>query len=255
MRTRFCEYAKTELPHIRIFLAEAAQKDYVRHVEPEFHNVAEFEDIIAEVSSCIILFPESSGSFAELGYFAKSEKLRKKLLVVNNADLQGQDSFIALGPIRLIDNHSSFQPTIQLAYSNEPDFDLVRERLNKRISSHNRKRFKAQKYSELSTQDKFYSVLEILRLFQALTDEGVQYAFRSIWGNKNRTELHQLLSILIASKYVERRGKEQNYFCVNPTARSFLEFESTDVRVITMEVIDFYEKSFTEIAEIVRGLQ
>ncbi len=61
MRPQFCEYAKTELPHLRIFLAEDAQKDYVRHIEPEFHNVAEFEDIIAEVSTCVIMFPESSG--------------------------------------------------------------------------------------------------------------------------------------------------------------------------------------------------
>ena len=255
MRPRFCEYAKTELPHLRIFLAEAAQKDYVRHVEPEFHNVAEFEDIIAEVSTCVILFPESSGSFAELGYFAKSEKLRRKLLVVNNADLQGQDSFIALGPIKLVDTHSLFQPTIQLPYSNDPSFGLVQERLDKRIASHNRKRFKAQEYSELSTQQKFYSVFEIIRLFQSLTDEGIEYAFRSIWKYANRTELHQLLSILVASDYVRRRGEEQNYFCVNRAARSFLEFESPDVKVITMEVVDLYEENFTEVAEIVRGLQ
>ena len=254
MRPRFCNYATTDLPHLRIFLAEVAQKDYVRHIEPEFHNVAEFEDIIAEVSTCIILFPESSGSFAELGYFAKSDKLRKKLLVVNNAGLQGQDSFIALGPIKLVDTHSRFQPTIQLVYSNRPNFSLVKERLDRRIPSHNRKRFKAQKYSELSTQQKFYSVFEIIRLFQALSDEGVEYAFRSIWGNAKRTELHRLLSILVASDYVKRGGEEQNYFCVNRAARSFLEFESPDVKTITMEVIDLYEKDFPEIAEIVRGL-
>ena len=255
MRPQFYEYAKTELPHLRIFLAEAAQKDYVRHVEPAFHNVAEFEDIIAEVSTCVILFPESPGSFAELGYFAKNKKLRKKLLVVNNADLQGQDSFIDLGPIKLIDTHSRFYPTIQLAYPNVPNFGLVKERLDNRITSHNRERFTAQKYSELSIQQKFYSVFEIIKLFQAITDEGVEYAFRSIWRNANRTELHQLISILVASDYVRRHGKEQNYFCVNRAARSFLEFESPSVKTITMEIIDLYEENFTEVAKIVRGLQ
>ncbi len=254
MRPLFCQYAKAELPHLRIFLAETAQKDYVRHVEPEFHNVAEFEDIIAEVSTCVILFPESPGSFAELGYFAKGERLRRKLLVVNNADLQGQDSFIALGPIKLVDSHSSFQTTIQIPYSDKPNFDLVKERLNNRISSHNRKRFKAKKYVELSIQQKFFSIFEIIWIFQALTYKGIEYAFRSIWNNAKQTELHQLLSILVAAEYVKRRGEEENYFCVNRDARSFLEFENLDLKAITMKVIDLYEEDFPEIAKIIRGI-
>jgi hypothetical protein len=66
MRPRFREYARVEIPHLRIFLAEDAQKDFVTHSEPQFHNIGEFEDIIGEVSDCIVLFPESPGSFAEL---------------------------------------------------------------------------------------------------------------------------------------------------------------------------------------------
>ena len=255
MRPRFCIYAKTELPHLRVFLAESAQKDYVLHPGSEFQDVAEFEEIIGEVSTCIILFPESFGSFAELGYFAKNENLRKKLLVVNDAKLQGQDSFISLGPIKLIDRHSNFQPTIQLTYSDKPKFKLVKERLDKRISVRNRKRFNVKRYKDLSIQHKFYSIYEIIRLFQALTYEGVEYAFRRIWGNAKRTELHRLLSILVAADYVRRRGEGNNYFCVNRAIRSFLEFESLDVKFVTMKVIDLYEKNFAEIAHIVRDLE
>ncbi|KAB7739266.1 hypothetical protein F2P47_12555 [Parvibaculum sedimenti] len=133
MRPRFLSYATEELPHLRTFLAEVAQKDYITHPEPAFHNIAEFEDIIGEVSDCVVLFPESPGSYAELGYFAKNEELRKKLLVVNRTDLQGQDSFIALGPIELIDRHSNFRPAIQLQYKKKPQFHLIKERIEKRI--------------------------------------------------------------------------------------------------------------------------
>ena len=212
MRPRFCEYARTEIPHLRIFLAEDAQKDYVTHAEPEFHNVGEFEDIIGEVSDCVVLFPESPGSFAELGYFARSIRLRKKLLVVNDLDLQGQDSFISLGPINLVDNHSLFRPAIQIQYGEEPQFHLIKERISKRISGKNRKRFQHSNYSDLELREKFFIIFEIINLFQAITFDGVTYAFRSVFRNVNRVETIRLLSILVAAQLVERRGADFEFF-------------------------------------------
>lgn len=255
MRQRFCDYAKTELAHLRIFLAEDAQKDYVLHPDSEFQNIGEFEEIIAEVSTCVILFPESPGSYAELGYFATNKNLRKKLLVVNDERFQGQDSFLSLGPIKLIDAHSAFRQTIQLSYSSEPNFDLVKERLSRRITSQNRKRFKFTTYRDLCVRHKFYSLFEVIRRFHAVTFEGLKYACHKIWGNVNPTELRRLLSILVAANYVRRGGREQNYFCINRSMRAFLEFESRNIKTVALEVIDLYEDNFAEIAQIVRGLE
>ena len=223
MRRHFVDYANANLSHLRIFLAEVAQKDYVQHIEPEFHNVAEFEEIMAELAACVIIFPESPGSFAELGYFSRNEKLRKKLLVVNNENLQGQDSLVALGPIDLIDRHSAFKPTIQLSYSSVPNFDLVKERLNKRIASTKRRRLNAKKYVDLSIQSKFYCVLEIVHVFRALPVDSIEFAFKSIWGNVKRAELHRLLSILVAAEYVKRVGDDMAYFSIPQPTQTFLE--------------------------------
>ena len=106
----------------------------------------------------------------------------------------------------------------------------------------------------LSLQNKFYSIFEIINIFQALQFEAIQYAFRSIWGNVNRTELQQLLSILVAGEYVKRSGLENNFFCINRAAKSFLEFEGIDITIITMEIIDLYEQNFLETSEVVRGI-
>jgi hypothetical protein len=65
--------------------------------------------------------------------FSKNEDLRKKILVVNDADLQGQDSFIRRGPVHLIDTHSKFNKEIQLEYNDNANFGLVKERLEKRV--------------------------------------------------------------------------------------------------------------------------
>lgn len=253
MRFRFCEFARTELPHLRIFLAEAAQQDYVTHVEPEFHAVSEFEDIIGEVSDCVVLFPESAGSYAELGYFSRNETLRKKLLIVNDATLQGQDSFIALGPIAIIDKHSRFKPTIQIQYT-DPNFQLVKDRLINRIAGKNRKKFSSFEYSKIETREKFFIIFEIINIFQALNFEAIEYSFRSIFGRVKKSELKRLLSILVAANLVNRRGDEQEYFCINRSARSFMDIEELDVGEFRLKVMEFYERHFPDAANVVRGL-
>lgn len=253
LRYRFKEYARTELPHLRIFLAEDAQQDYVTHVEPEFHKISEFEEIIGEVSDCVLLFPESPGSYAELGYFSKNEILREKLLIVNDATLQGQDSFIALGPIGIIDKYSRFKPTIQIQYL-APDFQLIKDRLTNRIAGKKRKKFSNFKYSALKTREKFFIIFELVNIFQALKFEEIEYSFRSIFGNVHSSELKRLLSILVAANLVNRRGDEQEYFCVNRDARSFMDLEELDIGKFHLEVLDFYEAHFSNVANVVKGL-
>lgn len=254
MRSQFCEYARTEIPHLRIFLAENALRDYITHAEPEFLNIGEFEDLIGEVSDCVVLFPESPGSFAELGYFAKNHQLRKKLLVVNDLGLQGQDSFISLGPINLIDNHSLFRPTIQIQYGEEPQFHLVKERITRRISGRQRKRFQHSIYADLELREKFFIIFEIINLFQAITFDGVIYAFRSIFKNVNKTQTIHLLSVLVAAQLVKRRGADSEFFYIDRNARSFIEFENLDIPAFRLEIVGFYKKNLPEIAEVVKGL-
>lgn len=253
MRSRFHDYARQELPHLRFFLAEDAQKDYVTHVEPAFHEIGEFEDIIGEVSDCVILFPESPGSYTELGYFSKNESFRKKLLIVNDATLQGQDSFVALGPISIIDKYSQFKPTIQIQHG-APNFQLVKDRLANRISGKNRRKFTNVEYADLTLKEKFFIIFEIINLFQAVRFESIEYAFRSFFGNVNVAELKRLLSILVAANLVHRRGDELDFFCADRKSRSFMEFEELDTGQFRLEVLDFYEAHFPEIAAIVKGL-
>lgn len=254
MRPKFCEYAKCELPNFRIFLAENAQKDYVNHIDPKFLNVAEFEDVISEISTCIVLFPESPGSYTELGYFANSKKIRKKLIVVNDAEFQSCDSFITLGPIELIDKHSDFRPTIQIFKAQNLSFQAVKERIEKRCSSKYRQLFKAQQYSDLSFLDKFFQVFEIMHIFQALTYNGIEYAFRRIWRNVKQKDLHQILSILVAADYVRRNSDPNDFFCINREISSFLEINISNRNNLKLEVVNLYDEYFPTIAKIVREL-
>ena len=254
MRSRFCDFAKENLTDFRLFLAEDAQKDYLSHLDSEFLNVAKFEENISEISDCIVLFPESPGSHAELGYFAQSKPIRSKLLVVNDASLQGQDSFISLGPIEIIDRHSRFKPTIQVSGADDSSFLLIKKRLEQRLSSGRRRRLTAGSYKDLSFRDKFYFVFEIVRIFQVITYSGIRYAFQSIWGNVKKDELYRILSILVAAEYVRRHPVEPEFFCINREIEPFLEAKQLNVNAITLEIADAYNRHFPAVADMMRQL-
>ncbi len=88
MRVRFMKYARAEISDMRMFLAESAAKDLLTHGEPAPLDVADFEDLIADISDCVLIFPESPGSIAEVAYFCRSEKICNKILVVSKTSLQ-----------------------------------------------------------------------------------------------------------------------------------------------------------------------
>jgi hypothetical protein len=66
------------------------------------HSLLKLENILAESVDSIVLFPESPGSFAELGAFSNNENLAKKMVVVSNKKFKSDKSFINYGPNRLI---------------------------------------------------------------------------------------------------------------------------------------------------------
>jgi hypothetical protein len=71
-----------------------------------YKDILEFESDLAQITELIILFCESAGSFAELGSFASSEEIAKRLLVVLRDFYSNANSFITLGPItNLRSNH------------------------------------------------------------------------------------------------------------------------------------------------------
>jgi hypothetical protein len=66
------------------------------------HSLLDLENILAESVDAIVLFPESPGSFAELGAFANNQKLARKLICVCQKKFSKNKSFINYGPVRLI---------------------------------------------------------------------------------------------------------------------------------------------------------
>ncbi|ELL4669152.1 retron St85 family effector protein [Vibrio fluvialis] len=66
------------------------------------HSLLELENILANSVDAIVLFPESPGSFAELGAFSSNPNLVNKLICISNKRFEHKRSFINYGPNRLI---------------------------------------------------------------------------------------------------------------------------------------------------------
>jgi hypothetical protein len=87
-----------------------------------------------------------------------------------------------------------------------------------------------------------------------MTFEAIEYAFRSALGNVKLSDTRQLLSILVAADFVRRGGSDEQYFCINRDAKPFMEFDDFDMLTFRLELTDFYNKEFPDIAALVKGL-
>lgn len=75
----------------------------------DFHDLLEFEEHIAALCACVLIFVESPGSIAELGSFSVMKHLAPRLLVVCEQRFESNvaPSFIFLGPIASLRRRSA----------------------------------------------------------------------------------------------------------------------------------------------------
>lgn len=89
-----------EYPRYEILYPEDLFDDLL--AGPGQHNLLKLENILADSVDAIVLFPESPGSFAELGAFSNNENLARKMIVLSNKKYERSKSFINYGPNRLV---------------------------------------------------------------------------------------------------------------------------------------------------------
>ena len=67
-------------------------ENYFQEMSEEPFNIAQFEEIVGDLSHAIVVFPEAPGSYAETGYFSKVSNLYKKTVLALDAPRQKSDS-------------------------------------------------------------------------------------------------------------------------------------------------------------------
>lgn len=251
-RSRFLTYVKKQKLEIRTFLAEEAVKNLLSHSKAEFVNLAQFEDLIASVFDSILVFPESPGSIAELGFFSNSEKLQEKILVANDAERQG-DSFINLGPVAIVDSKSIFRPTIYLD-KKKPDFQKVTQQLLRYDDDRVRRdRFEYNIYKKLSIRERFAVVLELIGIFRGINPSGLQKCIRTLFRGYDENEVQRFLSILHTAGFIQRLGTNYDYYSLTPGAATLLDIEHYQVDNLRARVVEYFRKHDQKTYDVVWG--
>ena len=86
----------------KIILAEEFQ-DWLEHSVVE--NLIDFEIVLADLASAVILVVEGLGAYAELGSFSIIESISEKLITVVNTNTIVDKSFINLGLLKYLEDN------------------------------------------------------------------------------------------------------------------------------------------------------
>lgn len=243
-REKFLHYSKTNLKDYAVFLAEDALSQLSTDGKYTYVNIVEFEEVIANLSDCVIIFPESPGSFAEVGYFSAKKEIRKNLLIVNHIDFQ-QDSFLNAGPFHLIDSHSDFRSIILLDFNSETlTFDHVRDRLNARIKHVKQNKSLGKKgFKEMDDKEKIFSILSVIEILNPINLKNLIYYLYPLFGGYEYSKrVNQYIAILLEGGFIERKNIDgQDFFFASAIGREQLIFEF-DIAELRLEIMNKYHQ-------------
>lgn len=186
--------------------AETAATELLRQLDERGQNISRFERTIAETVDSVLIFPESPGSFAELGYFSAHESIAKKTLVAIDINHQN-NSFINLGPVHAIAKVSQFAPIpFVVAEPGEETMKQIAEKLlgeSLRKRSY-RQRFELKTWKDYDSQHQLAILDELIDLIGACTEADLRNYVLLIFGNYDISSIRLQLSILVATGRITR---------------------------------------------------
>lgn len=259
-------------------LAEDALKEFNQTEASPNYNLSIFEHLIANTAFCILLFLESDGAKAELGFFSAIKELCSKLLVVNNSDFRYSKGFIRFGPLDIINriNRSIFGEVIYIDPINAENkdtfnFQPVIDCINSQITAQERERrirfdyasaMKKKRNEDTTGEDyplnaiNLFTVLEIINLFYFIKWQDKRIIFGEIFNNLriDDDELALMISILKSAGFirVELDNNHQDYYILsNQRTTSYFELSRDHKNDTFKEFSDLtsYQMLKAEIAE------
>lgn len=70
-------------------------------------NLASYELSLAAFTDIVIIFPDSPGSFAELGMFSVAEHIARKMVIFIRTKFKESKSFVMYGPVALAEKNNA----------------------------------------------------------------------------------------------------------------------------------------------------
>ncbi len=157
----------------QLLSVELAQKDSLT-----------FEGLIADLSDEIVLIIESPGTICELGAFSFSNKINKKIFVLNDLKYEKDNSFINRGPIKKL---SGINPN-NVHYV---DYNMDWKNITVLQDYYNRVKNIKREYAvgtfendiyNINIKDLIIEILAIIEIYQPIVDEHVHQLYKFLKG-------------------------------------------------------------------------
>lgn len=216
-------------------------------------DLADFEELVGEISFAIVLFPEAPGSYAETGYFSAVQGLAQKCILVLDHNHQAIDSFISLGPAKKISEKSQFNPNIGLDY-HRPQFETIAARLQSRNRPKTKKALAIGGFSDHSAYELAAILHAMVSLCTIATISDIIYLTRAIFQSKiSMPKVRKLLSVLIGAEFLVPVG-EYGHVSANSAKPGLTTvrtgFKSVETR-LKLSLTDMYQSADAEFLELV----
>ncbi len=201
-----------------------------------YSDLLEFEVDLAQLTELIIIFPESSGSFVELGAFSITKEISERLLVVIRDKYYGAESFLRLGPILYLTNMYS-ESHIYVIYDNELNIidnnvrkinnELLATKLAKPISDRINSNRDPTKFDRNRSGHVIKLIVGLIQEYGALTIEEIEIMLLYAESEKSRIQIERYLLCAEAVKWIkkEKRGKNTYFFALNVNDAAQLKFD------------------------------
>lgn len=184
-----------------------------------YDDLVQFETDAGCISRAILLFVESEGAFAELGAFCKEPVLAERLFVVLYSKFYHTDSYIALGPLRVLQRVQGDEHSICPVEGDKlEDFQKVLPELADDVLE------KAQQgrthiFDPEQIRDQFLFIADVVELFGALKISEIIDLLTKFNMPLDKARVKQMLSLLCLLEVVQLSEHLSRRFYVPPKGK------------------------------------
>ncbi len=176
------QYILAKAPNTHIVLSERLwENGFLSEID-----LLTFEEFLAEISDCIIIFVESMGSSCELGAFTFQETLfMDKLILILNQKYRNDDSFINHGPVEKAKNgkvpviYADLEGALLSSRELIHETDTLLKSMQQKCAL-NKRQVNPKTTSNISLGSFIVEILELIRLLQPVSKEDLVYVYKQI---------------------------------------------------------------------------
>lgn len=185
-----------------------------------YDDLVEFESDAGCISRAILLFVESEGAFAELGAFCTQPVLAERLFVVMYSKYYRMNSYIALGPLRVLkrvqgDDHS----ICPVDGETLADFQEILPELAADVLEKTKQSLKTHLFNTKQVRDQFLFIADVVELFGALKVSEIIELLNQFNMPLAKARVGQMLNLLSLLEVVQLSEHLSRRFYVPPQGK------------------------------------